>query len=102
MYIIVIEKKKTKNKKNQPIDLQYKSVDWFLYDSNLRHERVNRTLDTPLNVINTNIEQVTLIYPSRFQPVTLPKENQQVKFRYTDKQWQTVPTLPPAGTRHRK
>ena len=28
--------------RNQSIDLQSKSVDWFLYDNGLRHERVNR------------------------------------------------------------
>ena len=27
--------------RNQSIDLQSKSVDWFLYDNGLRHERVN-------------------------------------------------------------
>ena len=27
--------------RNQPIGLQSKSVDWFLYDNGLRHERVN-------------------------------------------------------------
>ena len=27
--------------RNQPIDLQSKSMDWFLYDNGLRHERVN-------------------------------------------------------------
>ena len=26
---------------NQSIDLQSKSMDWFLYDRDLRHERVN-------------------------------------------------------------
>ena len=26
--------------RNQSIDLQSKSMDWFLYDSDLRHERV--------------------------------------------------------------
>ena len=26
--------------RNQPIDLQSKSMDWFLYDRDLRHERV--------------------------------------------------------------
>ena len=26
--------------KNQSIDLQSKSIDWFLYDNGLRHERV--------------------------------------------------------------
>ena len=28
--------------RNQSIDLQSKSVDWFLYDNSLRHERVNK------------------------------------------------------------
>ena len=27
--------------RNQSIDLRSKSVDWFLYDNGLRHERVN-------------------------------------------------------------
>ena len=27
--------------RNQSIDLQSKSIDWFLYDIDLRHERVN-------------------------------------------------------------
>ena len=27
--------------RNQLIDLKNKSIDWFLYDSELRHERVN-------------------------------------------------------------
>ena len=27
--------------RNQSIDLLCKSMDWFLYDKNLRHERVN-------------------------------------------------------------
>ena len=28
--------------RNQSIDLFYKSVDWFLYDKDLRHERVKQ------------------------------------------------------------
>ena len=31
--------------RNQSIDLQSKSMDWFLYDNGPRHERVNRLLD---------------------------------------------------------
>ena len=27
--------------RNQSTDLLYKSVDWFLYDNSLRHERAN-------------------------------------------------------------
>ena len=30
--------------RNQSIDLQSKSVDWFLYDTDLRHERVKEQL----------------------------------------------------------
>ena len=32
--------------RNQSIDLQSKSVDWFLYDNGLRHERVKATFRT--------------------------------------------------------
>ena len=28
--------------RNQSIDLLYKSMDWFLYENGLRHERVKR------------------------------------------------------------
>ena len=30
--------------RNQSIDLPSKSMDWFLYDRDLRHERVNEAL----------------------------------------------------------
>ena len=30
--------------RNQSIDLQSKSMDWFLYDNGLRHERVKEAL----------------------------------------------------------
>ena len=30
--------------RNQSIDLRNKSMDWFLYDNGLRHERVKKTL----------------------------------------------------------
>ena len=33
--------------RNQPIDLQSKSVDWFLYDRDLRYEKVNQYLNFP-------------------------------------------------------
>ena len=32
--------------RNQSVDLESKSVDWFLYDSKLRHERVNEVLSS--------------------------------------------------------
>ena len=38
---------------NQPIDLQSKSMDWFLYDKDLRHERVNE-----YQIFKTNMPQV--------------------------------------------
>ena len=36
--------------RNQSIDLQSKSMDWFLYDNGLRHERVNLVRFTLDNV----------------------------------------------------
>ena len=41
--------------KNQSIDLQSKSINWFLYDMNLYHERVKRTLvcQKPRGVFST-------------------------------------------------
>ena len=38
--------------RNQFIDLQSKSVDWFLFDSNLCHERVNSFLSNVLKYFN--------------------------------------------------
>ena len=34
--------------RNQSIDLQSKLMDWFLYDSDLRHERVTALKDRPI------------------------------------------------------
>ena len=39
--------------RNQPIDLLHKSVDWFLYDNDLRHERVNRFSFSLVALIDT-------------------------------------------------
>ena len=37
--------------RNQSIDLLCKSVDWFLYDNGLRHERVKRNISpAPLHL----------------------------------------------------
>ena len=36
--------------RNQPINLRSKSMGWFLYDRGLRHERVNRILNTSLKL----------------------------------------------------
>ena len=35
--------------RNQSIDLQSKSMDWFLYDNDLSHERVNHSFYWPLS-----------------------------------------------------
>ena len=41
--------------KNQPIDLHCKSVDWFLYERDLRHERVKHFWWTNLGSVNTDL-----------------------------------------------
>ena len=38
--------------RNQSIDLQSKSMDWFQYDNGLRHERVNYLIIKPFNLLN--------------------------------------------------
>ena len=54
--------------RNPSIDLQNKSMDWFLYDENLRHERVNALL---LACIHWNIffqyDKIIDIYASKYQ-----------------------------------
>ena len=42
--------------RNQSIDLLSKSVDWFLYDRNLRHERVN------FQPIQHNMQHIGLVF----------------------------------------
>ena len=44
--------------RNQSIDLQIKSMDWFLYDKGLRHERVKMNFHTKEN--HMEMEQKTL------------------------------------------
>ena len=41
--------------RNQSIDLLCKSVDWFLYDNGLHHERVNRILNLQDRKLSTLI-----------------------------------------------
>ena len=43
--------------RNQAIDLLWKSMDWFLYDNDLRHERVNILNQTTL-IITLDIRAV--------------------------------------------
>ena len=54
--------------RNQSIDLQNKSMDWFLYDRNFRHERVNALL---LACIHWDIlfdyDKTIDIYASKYQ-----------------------------------
>ena len=47
---------------NQSIDLQSKSVDWFLYDNGLRHERVKDPLkkDNSFTVHHRNIQSFAI------------------------------------------
>ena len=48
--------------RNQSIDLLRKSMDWFLYDNDLRHERVNRFCGWHLLLIITYIlDEVKLV-----------------------------------------
>ena len=60
--------------RNQSIDLLCKSMDWFLYDNSLCHERVNSTLSKSLYFINkywTN--KSTKINSKSVQKVFIPK-----------------------------
>ena len=52
--------------RNQSIDLQSKTLDWFLYDRDLRHERVNikesrTTPSTISNFLIVNFKQIQVI-----------------------------------------
>ena len=49
--------------RNQSIDFRSKSMDWFLYDNGLRHERVNTSLLMMTGAIKSS--SATLLYPSR-------------------------------------
>ena len=42
--------------RNQSIDLRSKSMDWFLYDIGLRHERVNISFQYPLLMLQKTSE----------------------------------------------
>ena len=53
--------------RNQSIDLKSISMDWFLYDRDIRHERVNRVLNTRMNMFRvhnkaTKMTSFTLIW----------------------------------------
>ena len=58
--------------RNHSIDFQNKSVDWFLYYKNLRHERVNALL---LAWLLLDYDKITDIYASKYQsrmPLIIP------------------------------
>ena len=54
--------------RNQSIDLQNKSMNWFLYDRNFRHERVNALLLACIHWdILLNNDKIIDIYTSKYQ-----------------------------------
>ena len=54
--------------RNQFIDLQNKSMDWFLYKKNLRHEGVNAFLLACIHWdILLDYEKIIDIYASKYQ-----------------------------------
>ena len=54
--------------KNQSIDLLNKSMDWFLYDKNLRHERVNALLLACIHWdILLDYDKIIDIYAPKYQ-----------------------------------
>ena len=48
--------------RNQSIDLLCKSMDWFLYDRDVSHERVNRSLDVGTFPSSMKLANVTPVY----------------------------------------
>ena len=51
--ILTLSWQRSVSYRNQPIDLQSKQIDWFLYNKDLRHKRVER-VSKKLYVIHTN------------------------------------------------
>ena len=51
---LTLSRRRSISCRNQPIDLQGKSLDWFLYDFGLRHERVNSTWSTNLKLFTAS------------------------------------------------
>ena len=55
-------------KQSQSIDLHNKSMDWFLYDRNFRHERVNALLLACIHWdIFLDYDKIIDIYASKYQ-----------------------------------
>ena len=55
--------------------MQSKSVDWFPYDRDLRHEKVNRVLNTSLNGV-TRLLTIPLTHLFLMHPFFTPREHQ--------------------------
>ena len=55
--IITLSWRRPLSNRNQSIDLLCKSMDWFLYDKGLRHERVN---GLKLMLLTTFLQKVSL------------------------------------------
>ena len=53
--------------RNQSIDLQNKSMDWFLQDKNLRHERANALLLACIQSNSNDCDKMIDIYESKYQ-----------------------------------
>ena len=49
--ILTLSRRRPLSYRNQSMDLQNKSMDWFLYDNGLRHERVNVVLLTKIDLL---------------------------------------------------
>ena len=53
--------------KNQSIDLLCKSMDWFLYDNDLRRERVKKW--RPISLLNTDLKIIRKVLSERIKHV---------------------------------
>ena len=53
---LILSSRRPLSNRNQSIDLLCKSLDWFLYDNGLRHERVNDLLVAIQNNLRSLLE----------------------------------------------
>ena len=58
---LTLSRRRPLSYRNQSIDLQNKSMDWFLYDNGLRHERVNLNNSWSQYSINRKTELVNYL-----------------------------------------
>ena len=57
LYVLTLSWRRPLSYRNQSIDLQSKSLDWFLYDNGLRHERVKQHLSDIRSSIYEKVKQ---------------------------------------------